>query len=197
MKLEKNCVARNEKNIVTKLDYNGTIIEFEQRKLTVGEVNTYEKSTDSIYNDKDVFAALIKESEVVNSNKKIVGIYKKKYDILMLKELEEDDKIEQLAKLEDEYKGSITKLDIDTEFLVGQASEMMEDKAFELDVKLIKYSITPSKYNGGYVKEDGVVKLEDDIDNILKELEVEDFNELKANTIKLMHPTENDIEDAK
>lgn len=200
-----NCLSKQMPNIETTFHIGDNIIEFQQRKLTVGEVKSYQTVRRSIHGDKDIFKALMEEREATE-------IFEKKAEELRTK-------IEQTAKQIDALEEKSHKRTVlqeklngfhkeirdlkpefspETAYRIKVATAKINDAAFDVDRQFVINSCSASKFYGGFCKVNGeIISDKGELKELLSELSEEQFNELLLNARSLQFPSQEDIDEGK
>lgn len=169
-----SCVSQNfeSKFIEDSFEHGLLKIDLKQRRLTGGEQETHASNLMSIYTNKDVYEATLKNPEVKKSLEKA----KKKG-----KELDSKD----------------IPINKETDLILRKGTIAVNKLNREVNIKLIAYSCDNSESYGGHFKVNGEdVSFERKV-KIINELQDEKFKQLLGNANKLMYPTKLEKEQVK
>lgn len=175
-------------HIKTEFEIFGKMIEVEQRRLSVSEVENHRINIQSAYKDPVIYKSLLKEDEIEKKIEKAK------------KQLEQ--KMKKSAKIltDDELEAELrTTIDVDdeTKYLLYEAKLNISENNKLVNTKFVMYSTSPSDLYGGYFKLDGKQLSPIKTISILKELDKEDFMKLYRNAEKLSYPTKKEQDEVK
>lgn len=175
-------------NIKTEFNINGKLVEIEQRRLSVYEVDSHRTNIQSAFKDPKIYKSLLAEDDI---EKKIAEAKLK-----LAKAMKKSKQMLSEEELEEELRATI-EIDDETKYLIFEAKLKITENNKLVNTKFVMYSSLPSELYGGYFRINGKQLEPLKIIEILKSLNEEDFKTLYENANKLSYPTKSEIEEVK